>query len=162
MRKRIVCSLLCLLLLAGCGADAAPAPEKSKLDAVPFQEGQLYAAAYLGYQEMEDLPFYAENYLDGEDPPVHYFSDGDYYLIIPRYPNTAVALYRLNIETTGAELVYEDASCGPFILQCNVSDIVSDAEIRLTYQGETVSFSPYISLADGSVQVGERGLDITQ
>ena len=34
--------------------------------------------------------------------------------------------------------------------------------VELTYQGETVSFSPYISLKDGSVQVGERGLDLTR
>ena len=65
------------------------------------------------------------------------------------------------IETTERILVYEEAESRPFIIQCNVSDIFSDATICLTYQTETVEFSPYISLADGNVEAGDRGLDIT-
>ena len=156
MKKSMV--LLCLLILTGCGA--VPNAQESKRDNIPFQDGQLYAAAYLGYGEMENLAFYTEKYLD-KDPPIHHFSGGDWYLIIPRYPDMAVELYRNDIETMGSELVYEDASCGPFLIRCNISDIFPDATIRLTYQGETVEFSPYISLEDGSVQVGEQGLDIT-
>jgi len=53
-------------------------------------------------------------------------------------------------------------ACRPFILQCNVSDIFTDATICLTRETETVEFSPYISLEDGSVQVGDRGVDITK
>jgi hypothetical protein len=34
--------------------------------------------------------------------------------------------------------------------------------VSITSGGETVDFSPFISLKDGSVQVGERGLDITR
>ena len=119
-----------------------------------------FDAEMYNYGEMENLAFYTEKYLD-KDPPIHHFSGGDWYLIIPRYPDMAVELYRNDIETMGSELVYEDVSCGPFLIQCNISDIFPDATIRLTYQGETVEFSPYISLEDGSVQVGEQGLDIT-
>ena len=39
-----------------------------------------------------------------------------------------------------------------------MNDIVS----QLTYEDETVEFSPFISLKDGSVDIGERGLDLTQ
>ena len=47
-------------------------------------------------------------------------------------------------------------------IQKDISDIFSDVTVELSYGGETVSFSPYISLKDGSVQVGERGLDLTK
>lgn len=126
---------------------------------IPFQEGQLYAVAYLGYEEIDDLAYYTETYLDGGDLPVHYLSKGDYYLVIPRYEDMALRLYRSDMET---QLVYEDPACRPFILQCNASDIFADAVVSLTYGEETAAFSPHISLMDGSVQVGERGLDITQ
>ena len=46
--------------------------------------------------------------------------------------------------------------------QQNILENYSDVTVELTYQGETVEFSPYISLKDGSVQVGDRGIDITK
>ena len=42
------------------------------------------------------------------------------------------------------------------------SDIFADAVIRLTYQDESVEFSPFLSLKDGSVDIGARGLDLTK
>ena len=140
-----------------------PEPElPSGRDSIPFTGDQLYAAAYLGFEEMEDLSYYTQRYLDSGDLPIHYFSPGEYYLIIPRYPDMSLALYKNDIQTDQPALVYEDPVCEPFLIQCNISDIFSDVTVELTYQGETVSFSPYISLKDGSVQVGERGLDLTR
>ena len=49
-----------------------------------------------------------------------------------------------------------------FVIGCNVSDIFPDVTVSITSGGETVDFSPYISLKDGSVQVGARGLNITR
>lgn len=136
--------------------------EASKLDAIPFEEGQLYGVAYLGYEEIEDLSFYAERYLDDENPPIHFLSEGEYYLVIPRYADMEMRLYRNDVETQQRTLVYEDTKSRPFLVQCNVSDIFPDATICLTWQGEAVEFSPYISLMDGSVEPGERGLDLTR
>ena len=48
------------------------------------------------------------------------------------------------------------------MIGCNVSDIFPDVTVSITSGGETVDFSPYISLKDGSVQVGARGLNITR
>lgn len=165
-------ALLCLLTLAGCGgrpgADPAVSgptvsdPPAEAAGAVPFQEGQLYAAAYLGYEEIGDLAYYAETYLDSGELPIYYISRGDFYLIVPRYEDTALRLCRRDVETMETELVCEDPQCSPFILQCNVSDIFPDAVISLTHGEDTAEFSPYISLEDGSVQVGERGADITK
>jgi len=135
---------------------------QSKRGNIPFTDNQLYAVAYLGYVAIEDMDYYLENYLDKEDIPKYYFSGDEYYLIIPRHEEMEVRLYRNDLATMGKSLVQECEDANPFIVQCNISDIFPDVTVELTYQGETVEFSPYISLKDGSVQVGDRGLDITK
>ena len=168
----LLAAALCCALLAGCAAPAGgedgsggsggtSGSQEGPGEGIPFEEGQLYAVAYLGYQEMGALEEYAQRYLDGGRLPVHYLSPGDFYLVIPRYAGMELALYRNDVETGAAELIYEDPDCGPFVLQCNVSDIFADATIRLDYQGETAEFSPFISLKDGSVDAGARGLLLT-
>ena len=139
--------------------DTAPV---SKRDAIPFEEGQLYAAAYLGYQTIDDLSYYAERYLDSGDVPIHYVSDGDYYLVIPRYDGTSLSLYVEDIETSASTLRFYDPDCGTFIVQCNVSDIFTDITARFSYNGEAAEFSPFISLKDGTLMIGERGLNLTK
>lgn len=167
----LTAALLFLFVLAGCSQPSntnvpdvsdEPNPSKaSKMDDIPFVDDQLYAVACLGYEEMGDLSAYTESYLDSENLPIHYISKGEYYLVIPRYADMTMRLYRNDMETTEGALIYEETESRPFIVQCNVSDIFPDATIQLTYQGETVEFSPYISLKDGSVEAGDRGLDIT-
>ena len=120
-----LCVLVCLGLLSGCQ------PQPSHRNAIPFEEGQSYAVAYLGYQQTTELDYYAARYLDGEPLPIHYLSDGDYYLVIPRYDGMEVALYRNDIEGGPPVLLYEAPDCQPFVLQCNASDIFPDATIRL-------------------------------
>lgn len=160
--KKLVCGLfvfpLCLGLLSGCTAQS----EASKQDSIPFEDGQHYAVAYLGYQQIADLDYYVEHYLDHDNLPVHYLSAGDYYLVIPRYAGMELSLYRNDLESSQPALIYQDPDCQPFILQCNASDIFSDATIRLTYEDETAEFSPFISLKDGSVDIGAQGLDLTK
>lgn len=73
-----------------------------------------------------------------------------------------LTLYRNDMETMDPLLLYEDPDCKPFILQCNASDIFADATIRLSYGEETAEFSPFISLKDGAVDVGEQGLLLTK
>jgi hypothetical protein len=152
-------------LMTGCSPNAPeqkPAADVSKMQSIPFSEEQFYAAAYLGYQELGDLTCYIEAYLDSGNLPIHYFSDGEYYLIIPRYDDMELKLYENDIQTGTSSLVFEDPVCRPFLIQCNVSDIFPDATICLSRGEETVSFSPFISLEDGAVEVGESGLDITK
>lgn len=147
-----------LVLLMGLCAGCSEQPEGSKQDEIPFQKGQLYAVAHLGYQKMTDLDSYAAQYLDSDELPVHYISDGDFYLVIPRYADMELALYRNDMESMEPILIYQDPDCGPFVLQCNVSDIFADATICLCHGEEEAEFSPFISLKDGSVDVGTRGL----
>lgn len=155
--------LSCSLLFAGC-ASSAGGPEEStanKLDNIPFGDDQWYAVAYLGYQQIFDLDIYAERYLEHGKLPIHYLSSGDYYLVIPRYAGMSLSLFQNDIVTEETVLRFEDPDCRPFILQCNASDIFADAAIRLTYEGESTEFSPFISLKDGELDVGPKGLDIT-
>lgn len=86
MKQRTILStlLLCALLLAGCGAAAqtpdampTPAPEAAAtptptpdpLSTLPYTDGQLYAAAYLGYQAPTDLDFFQQTYFGGRELP---------------------------------------------------------------------------------------------
>ena len=125
--------------------------------------GQLYAAAYLGYLEPKDLDFFRQTYFGGRELPVHHISDGDFYLIIPRDPNATVRLLRNDMLTQTSSIFYEQPDGSPFVIGCNVSDIFPDVTVEITASdGEKVSFSPFISLEDGSVEVGERGLNITR
>ena len=144
---------------------AGPAPDltpSGRRDAIPFEPGQLYAAAYLGYRTADGLDYYAQRYLDSGRLPVHYVSDGDYYLVIPRYDGMTLSLYVNDLETSLGTLRFRDPDCGPFVIQCNASDVFNDVTVRLEYNGETAEFSPYISLKDGAVMLGERGLDLTR
>ena len=142
-----------------------PTPDNtpaSKRDTIPCEADRLYAVAYLGYQTPDGLDYYAERYLDSDKLPVHYVSDGDYYLVIPRYDGMSLSLYVNDFETSLSTLRFRDPDCGPFVIQCNVSDIFADVTMRLEYNGETAEFSPFISLKDGALMIGERGLDLTE
>ena len=113
----LTAALLFLFVLAGCSQPSntnvpdvsdEPNPSKaSKMDDIPFADDQLYAVACLGYEEMGDLSAYTESYLDSENLPIHYISKGEYYLVIPRYADMTMRLYRNDMETTEGTLIYE-------------------------------------------------------
>lgn len=153
MKKSIPLILLLALLLFGCAQQTS-----GEVQGIPFEEGQLYALAYLGYQESEKLDDFCAKYLDDAQPPVHYLSDGDYYLIIPRSETACVRLYQNDLETDRSTLFYEQSDGRPFVVQCNVSDIFPDLTVEIVDGDETVRFSPFISLENGEVQRTERGL----
>lgn len=129
---------------------------------IPFEEGQLYAVAYLGYRDASALDYYVDAYLDGKTPETFAISDGDYYLVIPRYADMTVFLYSSDIETGSQAQIFESFNCEPFVIQCNESDVFSDATVRLDYDGKSVEFSPFVSGKDGSLDIGTAGLDVTR
>ena len=114
-------------------------------------------------REYVPLLVYSKRFDGGRELPVHHISDGDFYLIIPRDPNATVRLLRNDMLTQTSSIFYEQPDGSPFVIGCNVSDIFPDVTVEITASdGEKVSFSPFISLEDGSVEVGERGLNITR
>ena len=169
----LVLAMVMLLIFAGCknvettdptdtttaAETTAPVPV-SKKDSIPFEDGQLYAAAYMGYQKMKLIEKYSE-YLDDLDLPIYSISEGDFYLVIPRYDKTDLKLYKVDVATGEKTLFKEVKNSGVFIVQCNVSDIMNDASIELIHEEKKAEFSPFISLKDGSVQIGDKGLNIT-
>ena len=147
---------------AGVQAAETAAPETEPPKSVPFQDGQLYAVAYLGYGSIDDLDYYMENYLNVTSLPIHYISGGEYYLIIPRGDEMTVKLYVIDPETSTQTLIYEEAECRPFIVQCNASDIFADLAVEISGPEGSAGFSPSLSLRDGSVQAGDSALDLTK
>ncbi len=139
-------------------------PASEAWEGIPFQGEQLYAIAYLGYQDTGDLDWYASKYLkmDSADLPVHRVSDGDYYLIVPRYAGMSVSMYTVDMDTDERTLTFEEKDCGPFVIQCNVSDIVPDVVLSFTLQDRTEEYTPFLSLENGSLIAGDFGLDLTK
>ncbi len=160
MKKSVFAVILFILSLVFVGCSHKN--EKT----IPFESHHVYAVAYLGYDMngsgIPDYSHYAENYLESEKVESHHVTGGEYYLIIPRYDGMRMKLYKNSIDSDTPALIFEKDKAEPFIVCCNISDIFSDVTVEFTYKDETVSFSPYISLKDGSVMVGERGLDLTK
>lgn len=140
------------------GTESQTAPPSE----IPFEDGQRYAVAYAGYDEPEGLDPMIETYLNGERPVTVHISDGEYYLVIPRTRGSMLRVYREDFESGEKSLVYEDPDGKPIILRCNVSDVFFDAVVELTDAAGTVSFTPFISLRDGAVEIGEEGLLLTK
>ena len=162
--KKLFCLLGAVLCLAGCSPaqapEALPSPTPAEI-AADFAPDQLYGVAFLGWQDQTAL----ESYRDLADPdtlPVYHISAGECYLILPRYADMALRLYADDPVAGTRTLVVEDPACGPFVLECNVSDLYPDAVVELSREGQSVSFSPWHSLKDGTLQLGEEGLDLTR
>lgn len=179
MKQRTILStlLLCVLLLAGCGAAAqtpdatpTPAPEAAATptpDARPAEHSAVYGRATL----RRGLPRLSGPDGSGFLPADVFWRQGaagaphlGWGLLShhPRDSSATVRLYKNDMETDAKTLFYEQTNGDAFVIGCNVSDIFPDVTVSITSGGETVDFSPFISLKDGSVQVGERGLDITR
>jgi len=93
----------------------------------------------------------------------------DLYALIPRHREAQVTVNRLDMdpdtgETLTGPTVYHGP--GPVLLWCNASDIFPNARVTVKDEGRTtaegfsdeVTFSPYLSLKDGSVatDAGEK------
>ena len=129
--KRFFLGAALLLTLALTACNPSPDAKASRAVKLPYAEGQLYAAAWLGWQDTGNLSRYADLCPEIKEAPVLHLSDGEYWLILPRYPGTALEVSQLDINTSETRLVYSDPDCEALILQCNISDIFPDAEIRL-------------------------------
>ena len=88
--KRFFPGAALLLTLALTACSPSPDAEASGAAELPYAEGQLYAAAWLGWQDTGDLSRYADLCPGIEEAPVLHLSDGEYWLILPRYPGPAL------------------------------------------------------------------------
>lgn len=154
----IVMSLL-LVLAVGCGSTEPEAPAVTETDwytTLSPQGGEaepLGAVVYFPVMSAEELPSAVESL------PVLDFGGTEYYLIVPRYVGDTVTVAQLALDEQSGEIVKAGGDSqyeGAFILCCNPSDIFPNAAVTLRHGEETVTFSPYISLMDGSAVTDER------
>lgn len=152
-------------------------PKVSQRDILE-SEGTMCGVLYLGYAESDmfdmanNRPYYDKFFKDSgsvkifpflKDIPESQFVctplGHDLYVIIPTDPKAHVEVnlftldeendYSLKVEDT----LYSSDVGAPFVLQCNYSDIFTDAQVVITdSKGETLKWSPFISLRDGKVQ----------
>lgn len=142
--------------------------------------GDLCGVAYLGGFSGEFADFEAfltENgalewfpFLENL-PAEHFVATGGWevYLVIPCDSASNVTVHEWVVDEsndyTGApgQLLYESQEGNPFVLCCNVSNIMPDTQITVSDGEQTVEYNPSLSLEDGSLWIPESTpvLDIT-
>lgn len=166
MKKLIYVALSCcfILALAACTEEETVIADRD-LGALAWEEDALCAVAYLGYEYGEFHVEAPETYLsDGDNFPVCEAGGMEVYLIIPRNEAVEGKVYGQHIgeeDVKQGELLYEIEDGEAFVLYCNESDIFSNVLIEMTLGEETISFSPFISLKDGSLILEDGVQNIT-
>lgn len=113
------------------------------------------------YYEYED-PSLLLNLNENEETSEYEIMGQEYYLLIPKFKNTSIALKELEI-SDGGELkektnytLEKMSLTGPTVICQNISEIAPNAKIVLRYRDDVYEFSPSISLKDGSVVLPEE------
>lgn len=125
--------------------------------AIGFEnDAQLLGIIYLGGTESSYDYSLVDKYYTKEEQEQFVLAElggEEMYLVIPRY-ETETYLNKLEMGENGETIKQNHMmSIPPFFVQCNASDIFSNAEISFNYKGKEYVYSPYISLKDGSVVV---------
>lgn len=103
-----------------------------------------------------------EKYFD-EDFMLYEANGEELYFIVPIQKNVTMNIYSAVMEE--ADIVKDKLIAStnkPFILKCNVSDIIPNIIIEIKQNNKVYEYSPYISLKDGSLYVNEYVLDVTK
>ena len=86
----------------------------------------------------------------------------DIFCIVPTDPQAKVTVRELSLgegedfEMVEGDLIYESESGAPFLLRCNVSDIMPDTRIYVTDSNGEYIYSPSLSLEDGQLYVPDE------
>ncbi|MGI6718531.1 MAG: hypothetical protein ACOX4D_05245 [Bacteroidales bacterium] len=162
-----------LLLLLSCNNN------KASSSFVNWDEPDMVAIAFLGYHQdtsnerfVQTYKYYQDTYKLPKDIDFVELEGDEYYLVIPRDRNTKIEVreYSFDIFCEGldedsGDLLKEFDDGEPFIIKCNVSDAISNVIFIIeNNEGEKVTYSPTISLRDGSLVVLGTGevKDITR
>lgn len=77
------------------------------------------------------------------------------YVIYPLLNNSKINIYKAELDDE-SNLVKKDlivSTNKPFILNCNISDIIPNTILEIEYNNKKYEYSPSISLKDGSISV---------
>ena len=124
---------------------------------IPSDSKELIAIALLNNIEE------AETKYKIEDAKVYEYNGGELYLIIPIYKNVGINVYSAVMEE--ADIVKDNllyTTNKPFILKCNISDIIPNIIIEIKQNNKIYNYSPGLDLKDGGVHTNEYVLDITK
>ena len=164
MKKTIsllLAAVLLLTALTACGGKAPAEPAETTLYGAVTKENAsanaLGTVVYLGYYESADA-MKAELPEVLKDLPVAEMGGSEAYAIIPRYEGETVTLYAVEMDESANAVQSENGTeyNGAVLVMCNESDIMSNVAVELKQGEDSVSFSPCISLRDGSVVTDER------
>lgn len=135
-------------------------PSYLKTD-LPFEanDGKLMGIIQIGGSEDDYDYNIVDKYFKSREFETIEFGGTEKYLIIPR--DNEVEVYSLNMDEEGmmSESHIKTMS-EPFYITCNVSDIISNSLLRVMKDGKQYSYSPYISLKDGSLVVEDFVLHV--
>ena len=157
MKKTIsllLAAVLLLTALTACGGKAPAEPAETTLYGT-LTKGEAPADAlgtvvYLGYYESADAM--------KADLPVAEMGGSEAYAVIPRFEGESVTLYAVEMDESANAVKSENGTVynGAVLVMCNESDIMSNVAVELKQGEDSVSFSPCISLRDGSVVTDDR------
>ena len=157
----ILAATLLLTALTACGSKAPAEPAETTLYGAVAKENAptdaLGTVVYLGYYESADA-MRAELPEALSDLPIAEMGGSEAYAIIPRFEGESVTLYAVEMDEN-ANAVKSEAGTqydSAVLVLCNESDIMSNVAVQLAQGEDRVSFSPYVSLKDGSIVTDVR------
>lgn len=118
---------------------------------------KLIAVATVDSEDEVKEKYFNENFL------LYETNGEELYFIVPIQKNVTMNIYSAVMEE--ADIVKDKLIAStnkPFILKCNVSDIIPNIIIEIKQNNIVYEYSPSISLKDGSLYVNEHVLDVTK
>lgn len=126
-----------------------------KLD-IDKDTDKLIAVATVDSEDEVKEKYFNENFL------LYETNGEELYFIVPIQKNVTMNIYSAVMEE--ADIVKDKLIAStnkPFILKCNVSDIIPNIIIEIKQNNIVYEYSPSISLKDGSLYVNEHVMDIS-
>ena len=117
---------------------------------------KLIAVATVDSEDEVKEKYFNENFL------LYETNGEELYFIVPIQKNVTMNIYSAVMEE--ADIVKDKLIAStnkPFILKCNVSDIIPNIIIEIKQNNKVYEYSPSISLKDGSLYVNEHVMDIS-
>jgi len=148
----LIIVVICMWLFRG------PSYYKTEL---PFEanDGKIMGIIQIGESKLDYDYSVIDKYFKTREFETIEFGGTEKYLIIPR--EDTIAVYYLELKDDGGvEEKYVKNMFEPFYITCNVSDIISNSLLRVVEGSKQYSYSPYISLKDGSLVVEDFVLHI--
>lgn len=131
---------------------------------LPFEknDGKLLGIVQIGGLEEDYKYSLVDKYFKTKEFETINLDGTEKYLIIPR--DCEVQVYSLAMGKVDDDILmnetYIKTMTEPFYITCNVSDIIANSLLKVVKDGKQYSYSPYISLKDGSLVVEDFVLNI--